>query len=98
MGGWVCLELGLGKSFGCGNMCKKFQGKWVPLSCTFFSMPPCCIQTLGIFEWSLASPLELKIGIGSLYVHKSLHKKFHQQWIRINDTSVTKCHSAPTDI
>src|SRR3954471_5561372 len=97
MGSLIWLKLGLVASFGCGNRHKKFQGKWDPLSCTCFTMPPCCIQTFGINYGSLAKQMVVEFGGDQSYDHMSLQKKFHQQCIKRNATPFTKLHSAPTD-
>src|SRR4051812_42969368 len=93
----VWLKLGLVESFGCVNMKKKFQGKWDPLSRTCFTMPPCCIQPLGLYCGGLSRKYVVEFGVGSWYDHMRCHKKFHQQWIKRNSTPFTKLHSAPTD-
>src|SRR3954469_23377828 len=82
----------------CGSiMFRKFQGKWDPLSCTCFTMPPCCIQTLGIYCGSLAYQMVVEFGGDQSYDHMRFHKKFHQQWLKENGTPFTKLQSAPTD-
>src|ERR1043165_3598305 len=97
MGGGVCLKFGLVELCGGRIMPKKFQGNWGHLSCTCFTMPLCCIQTLGIYCGSLAKQLVLEFGGDQSYDHMSLHKKFHQQWIKESGTPFTKLYSAPTD-
>src|SRR3954469_12871270 len=97
MGDWFWVKLCLVESFGGRIILKKFQGKWYPLSCTCFTMPPCCIQTLGINCGSLAKQMVVEFCGDQSSDHMSLHKQFHQQWIKENDTPFTKLHSAPTD-
>src|SRR3954470_84680 len=97
MGDWIWLKSGLVESFGGRIMLKKFQGKWDPLSCTCFTMPLCCTQTLGIYCGSLANQMVVEFGGYQSYDHMRLHKKFHQQWVKINGTPFTKIHSAPTN-
>src|ERR1043165_6941703 len=97
MGGWVWLKFGLVELFGGRHMIKKFQGNWDYLSCTCFTMPLCCIQTLGIYCGSLAKQLVVEFGGDQSCYHMSLQKKFHQQWINRSGTPFTKLHSAPTD-
>src|ERR1043165_3924181 len=83
--------------FGGRFMLKKFQGNWDPLSCTCFTMPLCCIQTLGFCCGCLAKQMVVEFGGYQSYDHMSLHKKFHQQWIKESGTPFTKLPSAPTD-
>src|SRR3954467_2711579 len=93
----ILLIFGLVESFGGRIMLKKFQGKWYPLSCTCFTMPPCCTQNLGIYCGSLANQRVVEFGGDQSYYHMRLHKKFHQQWINRNGTPFKKLHSAPID-
>src|ERR1043165_5620001 len=95
MGDGVWLQIGLVELFGGRIMIKKFQCKWDPLSCTCFTMPLCCIQTLGINCGSLANQMLVEFGGDQSYDHMILHKKFHQQWIKRSGTPFTKLHSAP---
>src|SRR3954469_9153538 len=97
MGDWFWVKLCLVESFGVRIMFKKFQGKWDPLSCTCFTMPPCCIQTLGINCVCLANQMVVDFDGDKSYDHVRLHKKFHQQWLKENGTPFTKLQSAPTD-
>src|SRR3954471_16826496 len=97
MGNGIWLQFGLMELYGGRIMLKKFQGKWDPQSCTFFTMPPCCIQTLGIYCGCLANQMVVGFGGDQSYDHMSLHKKFHHQWLKENCTPFTKLQSAPTD-
>src|SRR4051812_23323615 len=97
MGGWVGLKFGLVYLFGGRYMLKKFQGNWDYVTCTCFTMPLCCIQTLGIYCRCLAKQLVVEFGRDQSYDHMSLHEKFHQQWIKENGTPFTKLHSVPTN-
>src|SRR3954468_17441461 len=97
MGNGIWLKFGLVGLSGGRIMLKKFQGKWDPLSCTCFKMPPCCIQTLGIYCGCLPKQMVVEFGGDPSYDHMSLHKKFHHQWIKESGTPFTKLHSAPTD-
>src|SRR3954470_9036031 len=97
MGNGVWLQFGLVGLFGGRIMFKKFQGNWDPLSCTCFTMPLCCIQTLGIYCGSLAIQMMVEFGGDQSYDHMRLNKRFHQQWIKENGTPFTKLQSAPTD-
>src|SRR3954469_22293389 len=97
MGNWVWLKFGFVELFGGRFMLKKFQGIWDPLSCTCFTMSLCCIQTLEIYCGSLDKQLVVGFGGDQSYDHMSLHKKFHQQWVKESGTPFTKLHSAPTD-
>src|SRR3954470_23279509 len=92
----IWLKFGLVELFGGRIMPQKFQGKWDPLSCTCFTMPPCCIQTLGIYCGCLAKKMVVIFGEDQSYDHMNWHKKFHQQWIKRSGTPFTKLHSAPT--
>src|SRR3954470_18760108 len=58
----IWLKLGLVELFGGVIKHKKFQGKWNPVDCTSFTMPPCCIQTLGIYCGSLAKQMVVEFG------------------------------------
>src|SRR3954462_1204123 len=93
----IWLQFGLVQLSGGRIMLKKFQGKLDPLSCTCFTMPPCCIQTLGIYCGSLATKMVVEFGGDQSYDHTRMHKKFHQQWIKENGPPFTKLQSAPTD-
>ena len=97
MGGGVWLKFGLVELFGGRFMLKKFQGNWDYLTFTCFTMPLCCIQTLGIYCGCLAKRMVVEFGGDQSYDHMGLHKKFHQQWIKESGTPFTKLHSAPTD-
>src|SRR3954464_6497717 len=97
MGGVVWLKFVLVGLFGDRFMPKKFQGIWDYLTCTCFTMPLCCIQTLGIYCGSLAKPMVVEFCGDQSYDHMSFHKKFHQQWIKESGTPFTKLYSAPTD-
>src|SRR3954471_16277498 len=97
MGDDIWLQFCLVNLFGGRIMLTKFQGKWYPLSCTCFTMPLCCIQTLGIYCGSLANQMVVEFGGDQSYDHVRLHKKFHQQWLKENGTPFTKLQSAPTD-
>src|SRR3954463_14363875 len=97
MGTRIWLQFSLVELFGGRIMLKKFQVNWDPLSCTCFTMPLCCTQTLGIYCGSLANQMVVEFGGGQSSDHMSLHKKFHQQWIKESGTPFTKLHSAPTD-
>src|SRR3954466_13563030 len=97
MGKVVWLKLGLVGLFGGRFMPKKCQGIWDQLSCTLFTMPLCCIQTLGIYCGCLAKQLVVEFGGDQSYDHMGLHKKFHQQWIKESGTPFKKLYSAPTD-
>src|ERR1041385_183589 len=97
MGNGIWIKSGLVELSGCSIMLKTFQGKWDPLSCTCFTMPPCCIQTLGIYCGSLAKKMMVEFCGDHLYDPMSMHKKFYQQWIKISGTHFTNLHSAPTD-
>src|SRR4051812_13727177 len=93
----IWLQSGLVELFGGRIMLKKFQGKWDPLSCTCFTMPLCCIQTLGMYCGSLAKQMVVEFGGDQSYDHMRFNKKFHQQWIKRNGTPFTNLHSASTD-
>src|SRR3954464_1496034 len=93
----IWLIFGLVELFGVRLMLKKFQVKWDPQSCTCFTMPPCCIQTLGISCGCLSNQIVVEFGGDQPYDHARLHKKFHQQWLKENGTPLTKLQSAPTD-
>src|SRR3954468_23246564 len=97
MGNRIWLKFGLVELFGGRIMLKKFQGKWDLLSCTCFTMPPCCTQTLRIYCGSLASQMVVEFCEDQRYDHMRAHKKFHQHWIKRNGTPFTKLHFAPTD-
>src|SRR4051812_34071104 len=97
MGDWIWLKFGLVGLSGGRIMIKEFQGKWDPLSCNCFTMPLCCIQTLGIYCGSLSKKMVVVFGVDQSYDHMGFHKKFHQQWIKENGTPFTKLQSAPTD-
>src|SRR4051812_6870827 len=97
MGDGVWLQFGLVELFGGRIMINKFQGKWDLLTCTCFTMPLCCIQTLGINCGILSNKMVVEFGGDQSYDHMSLHKKFDQQWIKRNATPFTNLHSAPTD-
>src|SRR4051812_36477712 len=97
MGSGVWLQFGWVELFGGRFMLKKFQGNRDTLSCTCFTIPLCCIQTLGIYCGSLAKQMMVEFGVDQSYDHMSLHKKFHQHWIRESGTPFTKLHSCPTD-
>src|SRR3954464_3832440 len=97
MGNWFCLKFGFVELFGGRFMLKKFQGNWDHLSCTCFTIPLCCIQTLGIYCGSLAKKMVVEFGGHQSCDHMSLHDKFHQQWIKRNGTPFTKLLSAPID-
>src|ERR1041384_387707 len=45
-----------------GTCSKSFHGHWVYQTCTCFTMPLCCIQTLGISFGSLARQMVVQIG------------------------------------
>src|SRR4051812_44927323 len=62
--------------FGVRIMLKKFQGKWDPLSCTCFTMPLCCTQTLGISCGCLANQMVVEFGGDQSYDHMRFHKIF----------------------
>src|SRR4051812_39354668 len=93
----IWLKSGLVELPGGRIMLKKFHGKWDPQSCTCFTMPLCCTQTLGIYCGCLAKQMGVEFGGGQSYDHMRLHKKFHQQWLKENGTPFTKLQSAPTD-
>src|SRR3954468_7052423 len=93
----IWLLFGLVELFGGRITLKKFQGKRDPLSCTFFTMTPCCIQTLGIYCGCLANQMVVEFGGYQSYDHMRLHKKFHQRWLKEKGTPFTKLQSAPTD-
>src|ERR1043165_4606057 len=97
MGGGVWLKFGLVELLGGRFMLKKFQGNWDHLSYTCFTMPLCCIQTLGIYCGCLAKQLVVEFGGDQSYDHMSLHKKDHHQWINESGTPFTQLHSAHTD-
>src|SRR3954467_12836549 len=78
----IWLIFGLVELFGGSIMLQKFQGKWDPQSCTCFTMPPCCIQTLGIYCGCLANQMVVEFCGDQSYDHMRLHKKFHQQWLK----------------
>src|ERR1041385_3486739 len=90
----IWLKSGLVGLFGGRIMLNKFQGKWDPLSCTCFTMPPCCTRILGIYCGSLAKQMVVEFSVDQLHDHMSLHKKFHQQWIKEIVTPFTKLHSS----
>src|SRR3954463_12366364 len=94
MGNGIWLQFGFVELFGGRLMLKKFQVKWDPQSCTCFTMPPCCIQTLGIYCASLAWTLGLKFGTSPQQGQGKRHKKSGRQWANINNTSFRKCHYA----
>src|SRR3954468_22621593 len=71
-------------------MLKKFQGIWDHLLCTCFTMPLCCIQTLGIYCGCLARQLVVEFGGDQSYGHMSLPKTFLHQWIKESGTPFTK--------
>src|SRR3954466_7297021 len=93
----IWLISGLVELFGGRIILKKYQGKWNPLSCTCFTMPPCCIQILGIYCGSLAKQMVVEFGGDQSYDHMSLETKFHQQWLKGKGTPFTNLHYAPTD-
>src|SRR4051812_9273140 len=97
MGSVIWLKFGLVRLFGGRFMLKKFHGNWDHLTCTCFTMPLCCIHTLGIYCGCLDKQLVVKFGGDQSYDPRRLHKKFYQQWIKENGTPFTKLHSAPTD-
>src|SRR4051812_9918850 len=97
MDGVVWLKFGLVELFGGRFMPKKFQGIWDYLTFTCFTMPLCCIQTLGIYCGCLAKQLVVEFGGYQSCHHMSLHKKFYKQWVKESGTPFTKLHSAPTD-
>src|SRR3954463_2174849 len=93
----IWLIFWLAELFGGRIMIKKFQGKWDHLSCTCFTMPLCCIQTLGIYCGCLANQMVVQFCGDQTYDHMRLHKKFHQQWLKEKCTPFTKLQSAPID-
>ena len=93
----IWLKLGLVGLFGGRFMLKKFHGHWVYQTCTCFTMPLCCIQTLGISFGSLARQMVVQIGGDQSFDHMGLHKKSHWQWVKESGTSFTKLQSAPID-
>src|SRR3954447_12988312 len=97
MGGVVWLKFGLVELFGGRFMPKKFQGIWDYQTCTCFTMPLCCIQTLGIYCGCLANQMVVEFDGDQSYDHMGLHKKFHRQWVKESGTPFTKLHSAPID-
>src|SRR3954466_9575511 len=58
----IWLKSGLVELYGGRIMPQKFQGKWDPLSCTCFTMPLCCTQTLGIYCRCLANQMVVEFG------------------------------------
>src|SRR3954465_735366 len=75
MGDGIWLIFGLVELSGGRIMLEKFQGKWDPQSCTCFTMPPCCIQTLGIYCGCLANQMVVQFGGDQSYNHMRLHQK-----------------------
>src|SRR3954468_14345526 len=94
---WVWLKFGLVGLSGGRFMLKKFHGHWDYQTCTCFTMPLCCTQTLGISCGCLAKQMVVEFGGDQSYDHMGLHKKFHQHWLKENSTPFTKLQSAPTD-
>src|ERR1044072_8029822 len=97
MGNRICLKFVLVGLFAGRFMLKKFQDNWDYQTCTCFTMPLCCIPTLGIYCGSLANQMVVEFGGDQSYDHMRLHKKFHQQWIKESGTPFTRLHSAPIE-
>src|SRR3954469_12849880 len=91
----IWLKSGLVGLYGGRIMPQKFQGKWDPQSCTCFTMPLCCTQTLGISCGCLAKQIVVEFGGDQSYDHMSLHKKFHQQLLKEKWHSLHKAPICP---
>src|SRR3954462_11809540 len=70
----IWLKFGLVGLYGGRIMSQKFQGKWDPLSCTCFTRPPSCIQTLGIYCGCLANQMVVEFGGDQSYGHMRWQK------------------------
>src|SRR3954464_10655910 len=91
----IWLKSGLVGLCGGRIMLKKFQVKWDPQSCTCFTMPLCCIQTLGIYCGCLAKQFLVEFGGYQSYDYMGLQNKVSTAMDQGKRHSLHKAPSCP---